>query len=104
MNNILTLGLAGVGGAVLGALYFFGLWWTVRRSLVSKRTASRLLLSLLLRTGICVAGFYIIGNGDAERILACLAGFVLARVVVIKLTGHFDLIFDSRVSEAGRAS
>ena len=103
MIDILTLIYATVGGVFLGALYFGGLWWTLRTSLGSDRIGSRLLISLLLRNGLCLGGFYIIGNGYPERFLACLLGFFIARIVVMKLTSQLSAAFDSTSAEAGHA-
>ena len=85
MNEPLTLILAGLAGGGLGMLFFGGLWWTVRKGISSKRPALWFVGSLLLRTGIVLAGFYLISGGHWERLLACLLGFVIARFVVILL-------------------
>ena len=57
--------LALVTGVLLGAM-FFG--------------------SLLLRTSMALAGFYCIARGHWERLLVCLLGFVMARLIVTWLT------------------
>ena len=44
--------------------------------------------SLLLRMGIALAGFYFVAGGDWERLLPCLLGFVVARLVVTWLIGR----------------
>lgn len=85
MNDPLALVLAGLAGCGLGMLFFVGLWWTVRKGISSKRPALWFLGSLLLRTGIVLAGFYLISGGHWERLLACLLGFVIARFAVILL-------------------
>ncbi|HEY5281251.1 MAG TPA: ATP synthase subunit I, partial [Polyangia bacterium] len=59
MNETLMMALAWVLGAVLGVVFFGGLWWTVRKSLYSKRPALWIFGSLLLRIGIVAVGFYI---------------------------------------------
>lgn len=82
MNEQLALVLAGLAGGGLGMLFFGGLWWTVRKGVSSKRPALWFLGSLLLRTGIVLAGFYLISGGHWERLLACLLGFVIARFIV----------------------
>jgi F1F0 ATPase subunit 2 len=87
MNNPLTVILAGAAGVVLGMIFFGGLWWTVRRALVSRRPASWFLGSLLLRMGLVVTGFYFVGDGQWPRLLACLLGFIVARSAVMRLTG-----------------
>ena len=86
MNETLTLVLALVTGVLLGAIYFGGLWWTVQKVVLSKWSALWFLGSLLLRTSITLAGFYLVAGGHWERLLVCLLGFVLARLIVMRLT------------------
>jgi len=81
MNETWVLALAWVAGAGLGAFFFGGLWWTVRRSTSSPRPASLFFASALLRMGVALGGFYLVGGGQWERLLACLAGFLMARLV-----------------------
>ena len=82
MIELLELAAAVLAGSLLGAFFFGGLWWTVRRGLVSAQPALFFLGSLLLRTLSVVAGFYFISRGDWRRLVASLAGFLLARVLV----------------------
>ena len=87
MREALLLVLAGLAGLVLGALFFGGLWWTVRKGVLSKKPALWFLGSMLLRTSMVLAGFYWVGRGHWERLLACLVGFIVTRFVVTQLTG-----------------
>ena len=87
MNDTVTLVLSLVTGVLLGGMFFGGLWWTVRKSISSKRPAFLFLGSLLLRTSIVLVGFYFIARGHWERLLVCLLGFVMARLIVTLLTG-----------------
>ena len=86
MNEPLTLILAGVAGLFLGAIFFGGLWWTVRKGVSSPRPALWFLGSLLLRMGVALAGFYFVGGDQWQRLLGCLIGFVVARFLVLWLT------------------
>jgi F1F0 ATPase subunit 2 len=86
MNDAVNLALALVAGVALGAIFFGGLWWTVRKSISSQQPALWFLPSLLLRTGLVLAGFYFVSRGHWERLLVCLLGFVLARLIVTWLT------------------
>ena len=94
MNEWLTLALAGMAGLLLGAIFFGGLWWTVRLGMTSKRPELLFLGSMLLRTGVVIAGFYVVSDGHWQRLLACLFGFAIARFIVMRLTGppleHYD--------------
>ena len=86
MNETLSLALALVTGVLFGAIFFGGLWWTVQKGVSSKRSALWFFGSLLLRTSIALAGFYFIARGHWERLLVCLVGFVIARLIVTRLT------------------
>jgi F1F0 ATPase subunit 2 len=86
MSETFLLILAWMAGLMLGSVFFGGLWWTVRRGVVSKQPAMLFMCSFLLRMGITVSGFLLVGRGDWKRLVACLIGFVMARLVVIWLT------------------
>ena len=90
MNETLGLVLALVMGGLLGGMFFGGLWWTVQKGGSSKRPALWFLGSLLLRTSITLAGFCFVAGGHWERLLACLLGFVMARLIVTWLTRAAD--------------
>lgn len=82
MNEVLALMLALLAGVLLGGVFFGGLWWTVKKGLASRWPALWFLGSFLLRMGIVMSGFYFTGQGDWHRLLACLVGFVVARLLV----------------------
>ncbi|MDQ6685928.1 MAG: ATP synthase subunit I [Pseudomonadota bacterium] len=76
----LVLSLLAGGG--LGAIYFGGLWWTVRRAASFRRPALTMLASALVRLGVALGGFYVVGAGSWQRLVLCLLGFVVARAAV----------------------
>ena len=104
MNETLTLALALVAGLLLGAIFFGGLWWTVRRGVSSRQPALWFFGSLLLRMSIALAGFYFVSGGHWERLLVCLLGFVIARFIVTRLAGPPVEHHNSPAKEAGHAS
>jgi len=103
MNEMLPLVLAWAAGGVLGAIFFGGLWWTVRKGVASKQPALWLLGSLLLRMSIALAGFWFVSGGHWGRLLACLLGFVIARFIVTRLSGPPLEHYDAAAKEAGHA-
>jgi F1F0 ATPase subunit 2 len=103
MNESLTLALAGVAGGTLGTIFFGGLWWTVRRGVSSKQPAPWFFGSLLLRMSIALAGFYFVSGGHWERLVVCLFGFMMARLIVRRLTGPPVGHHNSPVKDAGHA-
>ena len=86
MHDTLTLLLAWLAGWGLGAMFFGGLWWTIRKGVSSHQPALWFVGSLLLRMTLVLAGFYVVGRGHWERLAICLLGFVMARLVVTWLT------------------
>jgi F1F0 ATPase subunit 2 len=86
MNDFLILTLALIAGLLLGAVFFGGLWWTIRKGLSSKHPAAWFLGSLLLRMSVTLAGFCWVGRGHWERLMICLVGFVVARLIVTRLS------------------
>ncbi len=84
MSDIPALVLALLAGAFLGAFFFGGLWWTVQKGVRSDRPALWFLGSLLLRTGTILAGFYFVSQEHWSRFVACLLGFLVARIIVVK--------------------
>lgn len=97
MNELLFLAVPLATGLGLGALFFGGLWWTVVRALSSPQPALWLLASKLLRTAVALGGFYEVGGGRWERWLLCLAGFVLARLLI---SGPIDSSAPNLVTQA----
>ena len=86
VNDIPILLLATACGGLLGGAFFGGLWWTVRRAVASPQPALWFFPSLMVRTALIVAGFYLVGGGHWQRLVACLVGFITARLVVTRTT------------------
>jgi len=86
MSEIEALTLALGAGCILGAIFYGGLWWTVHKGVLSSHPALWFFCSFWLRIGIILAGFYEVASGDWKRMLACLAGFIIARFAVARLT------------------
>ena len=90
MNETLHIVSALVTGALLGMMFFGGLWWTVHKAVSSKQLALWAFASLLLRMSITLTGFYFVSGGHWERLLVCLVGFFIARLIVTRLTRAAD--------------
>jgi F1F0 ATPase subunit 2 len=103
MSNAEVLVLAGIAGVFLGAVFFGGLWWTVKQGVASQRAGVWFLGSLLIRAGISVAGFYFVSGGEWDRLLACLFGFTIARFIATWLSGRRIASGHSTAKESGHA-
>jgi F1F0 ATPase subunit 2 len=86
MNETAVFSLVLMAGFLLGAFFFGGLWWTVRKGLTSQHPVVWFFGSSLLRTGLAVAGFYFTSRSDWRKFVVCLIGFVIARTVVTRFT------------------
>lgn len=86
MHEVLIWVLATLAGIGLGLIFFGGLWWTVRKGMASRQPALWFMGSLLLRMAVLVGGFVLVSGGDWRRLLLCLLGLAIGRVVVTRLT------------------
>jgi F1F0 ATPase subunit 2 len=86
MSETPYIASAGAVGAVLGVIFYGGLWWTIRKGLHSRQPAIWFLTSLVSRTAVALIGFYLVFRDDWRRLVACLVGFIFARILVTRLT------------------
>lgn len=84
MIEIMGLSLALLAGFLLGAFFFGGLWWTIQKGITSQNPALWFFGSLMLRTGLTLAGVYFVSQGHWSRLAVCLLGFVVARFTAVK--------------------
>ncbi len=78
MTPTLTLGASLVAGALLAAMFFGGLWWTVDRGLTSSRPGIWFLCSVTARTALVMAGFYVASLRPRAWLVPALVGFSIA--------------------------
>ena len=71
-------------GLILGVAFFGGLAWTIAYGLQARRPALIFAVSYLVRVGVVVGGFILVSFGQAERVLAAVFGFVVARFLVTR--------------------
>lgn len=90
MNELSYMILAFIGGLSLGTLFFGGLWLTVRKTVGSKSPGLLVFGSFVIRGGLTVLGFYFIAGDSWKRLLLALVGFVIARLVILRLTKRWD--------------
>ncbi len=70
-----------VAGAGLGAFFYGGLWWTVKKLPQVRHPAVWMLASFAARTVVTVTGLFWLMAEDWRRLLVAVAGFVTARVI-----------------------
>lgn len=104
MNETLSLISALVAGFLLGVIFFGGLWWTIQKGLSSRQPALWFLGSLLLRTGTVLVGFYYASGNHWERLFICLPGFIVARLIMTRLTRQPEEEPNQMTKEANHAT
>lgn len=88
MENILILLVSLLVGAALGLAYFGTLWLTVRRLPSTRHPFAMAMVSVWGRLAVLlVAFYYVVRGGHWQRLVACLIGFVIARIVLLKRLG-----------------
>ena len=90
MNEYLYLLIALLEGVLLGVLFFAGLWWTACKIESTKQVAVLFLGSMLLRTFVVIMGFYFLMVDNWQHLLSGMLGFIIARVIVTRLTRIAD--------------
>jgi F1F0 ATPase subunit 2 len=88
MSDGYFIGLALVGGGLVGLFYFGGLWLTVRALPHTRNPALLVLGSFMGRTAVSLFALYLLMDGRWERLLAGMAGFLLARYWMVRRYGN----------------
>jgi len=76
------------GGAVLGLLYFTGLWLTVQRMHTAKHPWRLFAASYVLRLALAVFCFYVLILAGWQHAVAALVGFVAVRYILGRRLGR----------------
>jgi F1F0 ATPase subunit 2 len=85
MTDAINMAEAFAAGILLGSLFFGGLWWTTRKGVAADNPALWFLGSFLSRSGVMLTGFYFVAGRDWRCALACLLGFMVARLTALRL-------------------
>lgn len=85
MNETLLLMIAFACGLFAGTCFFGGLWWSVKRSLLSTEPRMLLFKSFVLRCIIVITLFQFAAADDLTRIIAYMSGFILIRVIAVRI-------------------
>ncbi|TWT59690.1 ATP synthase subunit I [Rubinisphaera italica] len=104
MNEAFILIPAWLAGTILGTIFFGGLRWTIQKGIISPYPVRWFLGSLLLRMSVTLLGFYFVSGFHWERLMACLIGFIMARMVVMRQTFSSVENPTLNVQEANHAS
>jgi F1F0 ATPase subunit 2 len=74
-------------GVLLGLMYFGGLWWTVAAVSRKRVPAWWLAVSFTVRVALLTAGLYIVLLISVWHLAACLIGWLVARMALMRFVG-----------------
>lgn len=80
----LALLLAFAAGLALGLFYFGGLWWTVNRLATAGQPGLLMLGSMVVRVAVVLAGFWLVMDGQIDRLVVCMVGFFIMRTILVR--------------------
>jgi len=89
MADIMNLLASLAAGTIFGILYFRGLWQTVLHLPDFRRPVWSVSWSFAARVLIVMTGFYFVMQGQLERLAVAMAGFILARQILVRRLGKF---------------
>jgi F1F0 ATPase subunit 2 len=85
MNPLLAYSASFITGILLGLFFLQGLWLTVRSLEGAPHPAMRMILSLLLRFAVVLAGFGMLAvYAGWQHVLTAVLGFTLLRVYFMR--------------------
>lgn len=87
-EQIVLLIPAFAGGTVIGILNYLGLWLTVKKVPSVRNPALHILTSMAVRISLTMAAFFMITGHEWQRLLACVAGYFLVRLLSILRIGN----------------
>jgi len=78
-------------GGFLAVFYFGGLWWTVRQMPTARHPVAMYFGSLVSRLSVALAVLGVVAvSCPWHTLVACLLGFMIARLALIQLLGNDD--------------
>jgi F1F0 ATPase subunit 2 len=84
IRDIVPVAIALAAGGIAGAVFFGGLWLTVKRIITARQPALLMIGSLIIRAAIVMVIFYVASAGEVMRLMACLVGFMLMRFFMVR--------------------
>jgi F1F0 ATPase subunit 2 len=82
MNTLLTISISFLAGILLGVFYFLGIWYTVIKTAIQRKSVVYLILSFLVRVFTLLICFYFIVQGGVILLISALVGFILGRQII----------------------
>jgi F1F0 ATPase subunit 2 len=83
MDTTIPLVLSFAAGGLVGALFFTGLWFTVRRLPSAANPVLLMIGSAALRLGLVLPALAFIAGGSWGRLAMSILGFLVLRTVLI---------------------
>jgi F1F0 ATPase subunit 2 len=91
-------------GAVIGGVYFAGLWETVRKLPDVEKPVRRVALSFALRMALALSGFYLVMQGGWEFLAMAMLGFLLVRELILRRLGKTNNTLMGGIANGSRGN
>lgn len=91
MFSLSTLLISFGLGGLIGWIYFAGLWETVKRLPEAHSPHGLMILSFAARTLFTLGGFFILADGQWERMTAVFLGFLIVRIILVRSLGRIPM-------------
>lgn len=85
VSSLIVIVACLMAGVAMGVFFFLGLWWTVTKLVSSRRRGILLVGSSILRMFVVLAAMYVISSGHIERLVSCVIGMLVARLVIVRV-------------------
>ncbi|HPC47028.1 MAG TPA: ATP synthase subunit I [Deltaproteobacteria bacterium] len=85
--DMASCAFAFVAGCALGVFFCLHLWKSVQGIASGGAYTFSHAAGFLVRAGVVTAGFFLVSSGRWERASAALAGFILARLIMVRALG-----------------
>jgi F1F0 ATPase subunit 2 len=88
MHSLSVLLIPFALGGLIGWVYFSGLWETVKRLPEARNAHGLMIFSFAARTLFVLGGFFVLADGQWDRMTAALVGFYIVRVILVRSLGR----------------
>lgn len=85
MSTLFEYIVSFIAGVLLGLFFLQGLWVTIRNIDKTRHPALRLLVSILVRFSLVLAGFFFLARyAGWQHVLTAVVGFTLLRIYIVR--------------------
>jgi F1F0 ATPase subunit 2 len=104
MTILTSVLIAFARGILLGCAFFYVLWLSTQKLMVSKPSVLWFIGAWLARMALAIGGLYLISMGNWLLLLASLCGFIVGRYLISRLIGANVKSCEARIDRETESS